>query len=146
MEALANWNEDRMGRLETLFRQGKSFSLIAAEIGVSRNAAIGKAHRMKLPIGRKPTECLPRPRSAVRHKRQRAAASAMKKVKPEIVPNHDYSCSILELTNATCRYPLWHSSTPHSERFYCGTPGADLAAGVPYCQRHSFVSASARQN
>jgi GcrA cell cycle regulator len=141
MEALGNWNEDRMGRLETLFRQGKSFSLIAAEIGVSRNAAIGKAHRMKLPIGRKPTECLARPRSIVRQKRQRAAANAMKKAKPEIVPDHDYRCSILELNNRTCRYPLWDISTPHSERFYCGTPGADVAAGLPYCERHSFASA-----
>ena len=78
MEALSNWNEDRISRLETLFQQGYSFSLIAADIGVSRNAVIGKAHRMNL-RGRKPIECLPRPRSAVRAKRQHKAASRREK-------------------------------------------------------------------
>ena len=101
---------------------------------------------MKLP-GRKPTECLPgRARSAVRKKRILHQSRRHEKPKPVIVPGRDYRCSILELNNLTCRYPLWHTSAPHSERFYCGTPGADLSAGLPYCERHSFVSGSARQN
>jgi GcrA cell cycle regulator len=57
MEMLSNWNEERVQQLETLYREGKSFSLIGAAIGVSRNAAIGKAHRMHLPKRIEIIEC-----------------------------------------------------------------------------------------
>ena len=140
------WSDERRKKLETLFRQGKSFSLIATEIGVTRNAAIGKAHRMKL-SGPKPIETLQRPRSAVRKKRERAAAKAVavKKSKPVVVPDHDYRCTIYDLEDSSCRYPMWGISAPHPERFYCGVPEASAAAGFPYCEQHSVVCGSLRQ-
>ena len=138
------WSDERQTRLATLVKAGKSFSLIANELGVTRSAAIGKAHRMKLP-SRTPTECLQRPRSAVRKKRERARAAVVKKIKPAIIASHNYRCSIIELTNETCRYPLWPTGAPHSERFYCGVPQADIAAGVPYCEQHSVMCGSPRQ-
>lgn len=140
------WSDERQNRLATLVKAGKSFSLIANELGVTRSAAIGKAHRMKLP-SRTPIECLPRPRSAVRQKRARVRAAIVKKekVKPVIVPDRNYRCSIIELTNETCRYPLWPTSAPESERFYCGVPQADISSGVPYCEQHSMMCGSPRQ-
>ena len=141
------WSDERKGRLETLFKLGKSFSLIAADIGVTRNAAIGMAHRMKLSSGRKPIECLPRPRSANPRKRRhavRAAVMGKAKAKPEIVPDRDYSCTIIELNDSSCRYPLWHTSATHAERRYCGIPGAKLSKRIPYCRRHSKLCGTPR--
>ena len=140
------WSDEKERRLEKLFRQGKSFSLIAADIGVTRNAVIGKAHRMKLQ-GHKPVECLPRPRSANPRIRRRHAirAVAVKKAKPKIIADHDYSCTIYDLSDCSCRYPLWGLQTPHAQRFYCGIPQASVAAGSPYCERHTTVCGSSRQ-
>ena len=42
-----------------------------------------------------------------------------------------YRCSILNLTNETCRWPCGGVNDPVT--MFCGAPGADLAAGMPYC-------------
>lgn len=45
-----NWSEDRVNRLTKLWADGLSAAEIAAELGhVSRNAVLGKIHRLKLP-------------------------------------------------------------------------------------------------
>ena len=75
METL--WNEDRIGRLEALYRDGYSFTLIAAEIGMSRNATIGKARRLELPQQINITKCKPREAPFVTPKRDRFGAVAM---------------------------------------------------------------------
>jgi GcrA cell cycle regulator len=140
------WSDEKEQRLETLFRKGLSFSLIAADLGVTRNAVVGKAHRMKLP-GRQPIECLPRPRSAnPRIRRQAVRAVAVKKAKPKIIAGQDYGCTIYDLVDCSCRFPLWEINTPHPARLYCGTPGASVSTGVPYCERHSLVCGTSREN
>ena len=56
-----NWTEERVQRLKDLWAQGLSASEIADALGdISRNAVIGKAHRLGLsgrpsPIKKKPT-------------------------------------------------------------------------------------------
>ena len=132
METL--WNEDRIGRLETLYRDGYSFTLIAADIGMSRNATIGKARRLELPQRINLTKCKPREAPFVTPKRDRFGAVAMIP-EPEPIPERDYRCTILELDDSSCRYPLWQSF--HGERWYCGHPTARLCEGRPYCDYHA---------
>jgi len=43
---VSGWTEDRVGVLLTLWREGKSASQVAGYLKVTRNAAIGKLHRM----------------------------------------------------------------------------------------------------
>ena len=44
-----NWTEDRTATLKRLWAEGKTATEIAAELGgTSRNAVIGKAHRLGL--------------------------------------------------------------------------------------------------
>jgi GcrA cell cycle regulator len=147
----SNWSDERVERLETLYRDGLSFSLIASEIGVTRSAAIGKAHRMRLPRRGELTDRLPpRPKlvsaseSNARRRRLRALRAAAanlanKKVEVFVDPDRDYRCSINDLRDTTCRYPTWDLSTPHAARLYCGAPGASVSCGVPYCKRHALL-------
>lgn len=141
MEMLSNWNQERVRQLETLYRDGLSFSLIAADIGVTRNAAIGKAHRMKLPKRVEIVQCKAYDRSkAVRSPRRGTFRSvAIKTKSSEIVPNYDYNCTIYELRDTSCRWPLWGASTPHAHRLYCGVPDASVSKDVPYCRRHRLM-------
>ena len=144
MEVLSSWNEERKNQLEQLYRKGLSFSLIARDIGVTRNAAIGKAHRMKLQKRIELTQCLPpRPRNPnlPKRRRRRTGTVVMGRMPPPVVidTNRDYRCTINSLDNQTCRYPCWGLSDAHHERLYCGCPGANLAEGFPYCERHTLL-------
>lgn len=42
------WTNEIIGKLTTLWNDGKTGSEIAEILGISRNAVIGKAHRLKL--------------------------------------------------------------------------------------------------
>jgi GcrA cell cycle regulator len=140
----SNWNEERTGRLESLYHEGLSFTEIAADIGVSRSAAIGKAHRMHLPKRdaaaqyRAYVATTSRPGKG----RRRDAVRVQPPLKPApvIIPDHDYSCTIIELTDTTCRFPLWGVGDEHPKRRYCGRPGASLSSGAPYCRRCSRLA------
>ncbi|HTU12342.1 MAG TPA: GcrA family cell cycle regulator [Allosphingosinicella sp.] len=72
-----SWTDERIDRLKELWSQGKTASYIADELGgVSRNAVIGKAHRLGLqsrPSPVKPNEPAPKAKAKVREKAEAAA-------------------------------------------------------------------------
>jgi GcrA cell cycle regulator len=82
-----SWTDERIDRLKELWSQGKTASFIADELGgVSRNAVIGKAHRLGLqsrPSPVKPNEPAPKARAKVREK---AEASAPAGPRPAAAP------------------------------------------------------------
>lgn len=43
------WTEERVARLSELWKQGVAAQLIGVDIGLTKNAVIGKAHRLELP-------------------------------------------------------------------------------------------------
>ena len=61
------WSEDRVEQLKKLWEAGLSASQIAAELGnVTRNAVIGKVHRLGLSgRAKSPSSAAPRPRKAL---------------------------------------------------------------------------------
>jgi GcrA cell cycle regulator len=67
-----SWTDERIDRLKELWTQGKTASHIADELGgVSRNAVIGKAHRLGLqsrPSPVKPNEPAPKPKAKAKEK------------------------------------------------------------------------------
>jgi GcrA cell cycle regulator len=42
------WNDDTIGRLRALWAEGLSTAEIGRRMGVSKNAVVGKAHRLNL--------------------------------------------------------------------------------------------------
>jgi len=77
-----SWTDERIERLKALWTKGMTASHIADELGgVSRNAVIGKAHRLGLqsrPSPVKPNEPAPKPRAKTREKPEAAAAAPVK--------------------------------------------------------------------
>jgi GcrA cell cycle regulator len=67
-----SWTDERIERLKALWTKGMTASHIADELGgVSRNAVIGKAHRLGLqsrPSPVKPNEPAPKPRAKAKDK------------------------------------------------------------------------------
>jgi GcrA cell cycle regulator len=70
------WTDERVELLKKLWMEGLSASQIAAVLGdgVTRNAVIGKVHRLKLSGRAKPTSTAPRVRSAPRPQQRRVAS------------------------------------------------------------------------
>ena len=72
-----SWTDERIDRLKELWSQGKTASFIADELGgVSRNAVIGKAHRLGLqsrPSPVKPNEPAPKAKAKPRDKAETPA-------------------------------------------------------------------------
>ena len=61
------WTEERVELLKKLWAEGLSASQIAAQLGgVSRNAVIGKVHRLKLSGRARSTSSAPRAKKAPR--------------------------------------------------------------------------------
>lgn len=152
------WTEALISRFQDLYREGLSFSIIAEDLGCTRNAAIGKAHRLKFeprdscvsrnPGPKKPGKLTTTTVRKIRVTRrlERRFAPPEPTVAPARVervfdPNHDYRCSIYDLDDRSCRFPLWERDTPAPQRLFCGKPGADLFAGSPYCPCHTKLCA-----
>lgn len=91
----SGWTDERVELLKKLWMDGLSASQIAGELGqgVTRNAVIGKVHRLKLSARAKPTNAAPRARPAARPAPRRVAgpgatpiqASAAMSAKPRTV-------------------------------------------------------------
>lgn len=155
---ILTWSDDRVEQLKKLWESGLSASQIAAELGnVTRNAIIGKVHRLGLSGRAKaPSTASLRPRKArpaqmVRVSRplprgNTALAQAFE-VEPEadpvvydnVVPMSQ-RLSLLELNEATCHWPVGDPATIHSEEpnfFFCG---GHALTNLPYCAHHSRVA------
>ena len=148
------WSDDRVEQLKKLWEAGLSASQIAAELGnVTRNAVIGKVHRLGLSgRAKSPSTAAPRQRKArpaqqmMRVSRpvsrgNTALAHAFEvEVEPDpiaydnVVPMSQ-RLSLLELNEATCHWPVGDPSSP--EFFFCG---GKALTGLPYCAHHSRVA------
>jgi GcrA cell cycle regulator len=140
------WTDERLELLKSGFADGLSCREIAATIGVSRNAVIGKISRLNLKrdkdrmvrTGRpERTAAEARPRGA-RRLRQillNAYPAAQEAPRADEPIYNGHTCSLLELGNDTCRWPI---STPGAEDFcFCGNPPL---GGLPYCAGHSRLA------
>ena len=129
------WTVERVALLKSYATAGLSCSQIASEIGVSRNAVIGKLNRLGLSRGR--TSAAPRTRSATTTQRprvltQRLALKALFESEPvvtEVVSAEP--CSLLDLAPRNCRWPI--SSSSATAFSFCGNVTAD---GMSYCTGH----------
>jgi GcrA cell cycle regulator len=135
------WTTERLELLKGHFAAGLTCRQIAAEIGVSRNAVIGKLSRLGLTRDRPPgSEARPKkPRERRGRSLPRLQFEMLRQVYEEspvsgaeVVSEH--RCSLFELSKEHCRWPV----NAETEAFsFCGnTP----LAGLPYCAGHTRLA------
>jgi GcrA cell cycle regulator len=135
------WTLERVEQLRTYIDAGLTCSQIALEIGVTRNAVIGKIHRLGLspgspavaPAFRKPQRI--RPRMTQRQMVRAIFAAPLQMGEAAVLDGEPVKsadrCSLLELAHGKCRWPL---NDPTDEDFvFCGN---DAVAGMSYCPGH----------
>ena len=149
-----SWTDERVELLKKLWSDGLSASQIAAELGgITRNAVIGKVHRLGLsgraksnssasPRPRKPrspSHMLRIGRASIRGNTALAHAYDYElEAEPELIENIipiGQRRTILELNEQTCRWPVGDPGS--SDFFFCG---GNTVAGLPYCAYHSRVA------
>jgi GcrA cell cycle regulator len=151
------WNEERVELLKKLWADGLSASQVAKQLGgVTRNAVIGKVHRLGL-SGRATPSRPARPRAPV----TRSFVGATRRPDPLIDRQSEVSradelsasqhiealqaeaqaldpserATVLTLTEHTCKWPIGDPGRPGFH--FCGR-NAD--ANAPYCTEHARMA------
>ena len=151
------WTDERVAIAMKMWQDGESASFIADTLGagLSRNAVIGKIHRMGLfsrDKGRKQgqryypdNQSQPRPRApqgesarteSPRVERQRLPSGALN---PYLIPDAESDLAIpveqrktiQQLTSRTCKWPVGDPGSV--DFFFCG---AEKEIDTPYCRSH----------
>lgn len=129
------WTDERVEMLKQLWGEGLSASQIARQLGgVTRNAVIGKVHRLGL-AGRATPARAERPRMQVARRVARPRMQPMIQVpiieKDPVVDEHGRKTTVLTISDRMCKWPIGDPST--SDFHFCGHPPK---AGSPYCDAH----------
>lgn len=160
-----NWTDERVEMLKKLWAEGLSASQIAAQLGgVSRNAVIGKVHRLKLssrgratasPARQKKAPAASSGGSTRRHQRSASrtvatsiGATALKvqfeedavayqhtRPSQDVVVPISRNLKLVQLNEHTCKWP---NGDPLAEDFsFCGNEAGENG---PYCTYHSRLA------
>ena len=153
-----SWTDERVELLRRLWVEGLSAAQVAAELGagITRNAVIGKIHRLGL-AERAKTSSAPRPRAPRAPRAQGGEARpqapvVMGNVALALAPNAIVAyaplpeeenvipisarVTLMELRELMCRWPL---GDPTAAEFrFCGAKSP--SGSGPYCCHHSRIA------
>ena len=137
------WTPERIEELTQLWNAGHSASVIGKHLGVSKNAVVGKAHRLKLPARpspirrqsktpapvRKPAPALTRPPAPP------ASAPAVT-VREEVVAARPPVIQARQQPSPRqCQWPIGDPTKP--DFHFCGE---SAVPSKPYCAEHCAVA------
>ena len=131
-----SWTEEKVQKLKELWSKGHTASQIAEALGdTTRNAVIGKAHRLDLEA-RAPSKQSGQSSNSNSKPIRRGSAPTSRKAKfQSILLDKNFEPenpkALEDLTDQTCKWPIGH---PNEEKFYfCGRkPEGEF----PYCKLH----------
>lgn len=123
-----SWTDERVALLKQLWGEGKTAAEIAKVLGdgITRNAVIGKAHRLKLSSRLSPIQ-------QNTPKKTKTEALPPRLMKPAVkLP--EFKGKGIKLENLDARMCRWPNGDPRDETFnFCG---CDAVPGLPYCDEH----------
>jgi GcrA cell cycle regulator len=139
------WTDERVELLKSRFAAGLSCRQIAGEIGVSRNAVIGKLSRLNLTREKGGEARRPARKDAAKGRRPRSVPRLQYRMLLEVyagpqpapeepIPS-EHCCSLLELSEQRCRWPI--SSPGLADFCFCGNTPVE---GLPYCPGHTRLA------
>lgn len=136
------WTDERIEKLKTLWSEGHSASMCAARLDVSRNAVIGKVHRMGLQKRGTPRGVLMyrlkpgrrRHRSETPKPKPKINTEGLAKIEalralPDPVPKS--AVTLMDLEPNHCRWPY---GDPKRGVKFCG---CEKVHGLSYCEKHA---------
>ena len=125
MENNSVWDEQKLNKLKQLWDEGLPITKIGIEIGVSRNAIAGKAHRLGLPKRNSPISKSGDPRK----NRVTSSKNTIQQLPLKIMLRK------VEWSRNRCCWPIGDPKLPGFS--FCGT---SIIPGRPYCEEHSNLA------
>ena len=125
MENNSVWDEEKLNKLKKLWDEGLPITKIGIELGVSRNAIAGKAHRLGLPKRNSPISKSGDPR-----KNQETSPKNTTQQLPLKIMLRE-----VEWSRNRCCWPIGDPKLPGFS--FCGT---SIIPGRPYCEEHSNLA------
>jgi GcrA cell cycle regulator len=124
-KAQSGWTEDRLAKLRELWDKKLSITKIGEELGVSRNAVAGKAHRLGLEKRQSPIKPSIKPKT-----QKNEWDETLRGPMPLRLVLRS-----LEWSRNKC---LWPYGDPKNLDFkFCGEP---VLSGKPYCLKHCEIA------
>lgn len=148
-----SWTDERVALLTKLWADGLSASQIAGELGgVTRNAVIGKVHRLglsgraKSPSSSNRAKRTPRASGYTRAKPSaksggngagKSTAVATQRVDPvpDLIAPEPKKLDLIALGENTCKWPIGDPAT--DDFYFCGHKTKD---DTPYCEYHAQLA------
>ncbi len=110
------WTPEKVKLLKKLWSKGKSTVEIGRELGISKNAVVGKVHRLELAA---------RPSPIKKNETQKKEIQQPK-------PDH---MTLMDLKLNSCRWPIGDPQDP--DFHFCGE---NTVTGKPYCPNHCKIA------
>lgn len=133
------WTAEAIDQLRAYWAEGHSTAEIGRRMGISKNAVVGKAHRLNLdarpsPIRREADgeRAAAQPRRTTPPARESAP---LRRLEQPSSPPAAVVRPFQRVSARTCCWPLGEPGTPEF-RFCSG----DALTGKPYCQEHASVA------
>ena len=134
-----SWTDEKVSKLKELWGKGQTASQIAQIIGgVTRNAVIGKAHRLNLSIKIKPRNSVQINKNSSKISDREIKLKGKRGKFKSLLLNNDFepakNLSLEELTEDTCKYMEGHPDEKSSS--FCGRKNVEKFS---YCPLHLMV-------
>ncbi len=141
-----SWTDEKVEKLKKLWKKGLTTVEIGKALGISKNAVVGKAHRLQLesrpsPIKKAGEPKVEKPQVKIEVKKEVAKKETVEtpvktpeaKVKKVVLKNNtaEKFVTLMDVTATSCRWPIGDPNEP--DFHFCDKEAIE---GKPYCLEH----------